>query len=177
MNTYEINKKWNDINDKINILQTLNLNEDIELSEEYKRELENELKFFAQNTPIEIIKNIKNKEGEISARKEEIKRLQELNKNAENVINFNRQILTDYMIQTNTPNIQTTIGTITLKDGMYKVEILNENEVPEEYLRYKTEVNKSELQKVFKNAMQEDGELLQIPGVKYVKGEKTISIK
>lgn len=181
MNLYKLEQKWEDLNNQIELLQyktrnSENPEEDFELynlGANIKENFDN----FVNNAPIEIVKNIKNKEAEIEARKNEIKRLQDMNKSAESIIDYSKNFLSIFMDKTGLQNITTDIGKISLRDGAYKVEIIDENLVPKEYLRIKQEVNKSELQKLFKNSLNTTGELLEIPGIKYVKGEKTISIK
>lgn len=181
MNLYELRNDWEDINNKIELLQyktrnSKNPEEDFELynlGANIKENFDN----FVNNAPIEIVKNIKNKEAEIEARKTEIKRLQTMNKIAENVIEYSKTFLAQFMNKTRTQNIETDIGKISLRDGAYRVEIENENLIPTEFIRVKNEVDKSTLLKNFKTALNTTGELIKIPGIKFVKGEKSISIK
>lgn len=178
MNLYKLKNDWEDINFRIEILQTkLQNNKDDFETKMFAEKLQNDFENFVKNAPIDIVKNIKNKEGEIEARKTEIKRLQTMNKIAENVIEYNKTFLAQFMNKTGTQNIETDIGKISLRDGAYRVEIENENLIPTEFIRIKNEVDKSTLLKNFKTALNTTGELIKIPGIKFVKGEKSISIK
>ena len=121
---------------------------------------------------INIVKVIRNKEPDISAIDEEIKRLQQMKKN----INAKAENLKEYLRQNMEANginkIECPIFSITLKRAAASVKIIDENLLPDEYVTIKTscQPDKASILKALKN-----GE--QIKGAELASAKPALEIK
>lgn len=82
-----------------------------------------------------IVKYIKNTEGEIDALDKEIKRLQQKKKTLQNSNKWYKNYLLETMQRLETPKIDSTLFTIRVKKNRPKTIIKNEELVPEKYWR------------------------------------------
>lgn len=114
-----------------------------------------------------IYKYIKETETRIEAKKNEEKRLYDLRKAEENKIIRLKELIKESMNILGEKKIETNLGYFSIRKNPLKVNILDEEKIPKEFIEVKTveSVNKKELLNRFK----ETGEL--IDGVSFEQGE------
>lgn len=115
----------------------------------------------------EIYKYIKETEARVEAKKQEEKRLYELRKAEENKIERLKELIKESMNILGEKKIETNLGYFSIRKNPLKVNVLDEEKIPKEFIDVKTveSVNKKELLNRFK----ETGEL--IDGVSFEQGE------
>ena len=109
------------------------LMENEEITEEDKTKIEEELTLLLQSKSQNIIGYTKNVELTIEAMKTEEKRISEQRKALENrLVNF-KEYVKECMEKNGFTKIETTLGTLSIAKNPISVEIVNEDEVPNEY--------------------------------------------
>ena len=104
-----------------------------EISEEDKAKIEEELTILLQQKSQNIIGYSKNLELTIEVMKNEEKRIAEQRKALENrLVNF-KEYVKECMEKNGFTKIETTLGTLSIAKNPISVEIVNEEEVPNEY--------------------------------------------
>lgn len=116
--------------------------------------LENEIENKAEN----IIKVVKNKEAIVSSRKEEIKRLQELNKRDEKEIADLKQYTKECIERAGKKRVETVLGNLTVRKAQPVVKVIDATKLPADYLIQKTTINADKLK--IKKHFNETGEIL-----------------
>ena len=149
------------------------LMENEEITEEDKTKIEEELTLLLQSKSQNTIGYVKNIELTIEAMKMEEKRISEQRKALENrLVNF-KEYVKECMEKNGFTKIETTLGTLTIAKNPISVEIINEDEVPNEYKQevVTTKVDKKAISDNFKAT----GEI--IPGVKINTQNTSLRIK
>lgn len=148
---YNITNKIIDLMDKI---------ENEELTEEEQSLLSQEVEKELINKSSSIIAYVQNNEALSKAIDDEIDRLTEMKKKLKNKTDkFKEQVLSN-MDRLGIEKVTTNIGKLAIRKNPIRVEILNENIVPDEF---KKEVVKTSIDKTaIKNYFKETGEI--IPG-------------
>jgi hypothetical protein len=113
------------------------LMENDEITEENKKQIEEELTLLLQQKSQNIIGYIRNMELTIDAMKNEEKRISERRKQIENKITNFKEYVKNCMEQNGIIKIETGLGTLSTAKSPISVEIINEDLIPAEY---KTEV-------------------------------------
>ena len=108
-----------------------------DITEENKKEIENELIELLKNKSRNIIGYTKNIELTIDAMKEEEKRIADNRKILENKLKTFKTYIKDCMENNNIKKVETELGTLSIAQSPISVEIINEDKIPNEY---KTEV-------------------------------------
>lgn len=109
------------------------LMENEEITEEDKTKIEEELTLLLQSKSQNTIGYVKNIELTIEAMKTEEKRISEQRKALENrLVNF-KEYVKECMEKNDITKIETTLGTLSIAKNPISVEIVNEDEVPNEY--------------------------------------------
>ena len=104
-----------------------------EISEKDKAKIKEELTLLLQQKSQNIIGYSKNLELTIEAMKNEEKRISEQRKALENrLVNF-KEYVKECMEKNGFTKIETTLGTLSIAKNPISVEIVNEEEVPNEY--------------------------------------------
>lgn len=116
--------------------------------------LENEIENKAEN----IIKVVKNKEAIVSSRKEEIKRLQELNKRDEKEIADLKRYTKECIERAGKKRVETVLGNLTVRKAQPVVKVIDATKLPADYLIQKTTINADKLK--IKKHFNETGEIL-----------------
>ena len=116
--------------------------------------LENEIENKAEN----IIKVVKNKEAIVSSRKEEIKRLQELNKKDEKEIADLKQYTKECIERAGKKRVETVLGNLTVRKAQPVVKVIDATKLPADYLIQKTTINADKVK--IKEHFKETGEIL-----------------
>ena len=116
--------------------------------------LENEIENKAEN----IIKVVKNKEAIVSSRKEEIKRLQELNKKDEKEIADLKRYTKECIERAGKKRVETVLGNLTVRKAQPVVKVLDATKLPADYLIQKTTINADKVK--IKEHFKETGEIL-----------------
>ena len=98
-----------------------------------------------------IVKIIRNYEGDISSIDAEIKRLQSMKKVKSNNIDSLREYLKTNLISINKPKVETPLFKITVGKGQAKLEIEDETKVPDEFIKTRFEVDKTALKEALKD--------------------------
>ena len=128
-----------------------------EITPELKEQLEKELTELLQQKSQNIIGYTKNIELTIEAMKTEEKRISEQRRVLENKLDNFKQYVKECMEQNGFSKIGTTLGTISVVKNPISVEIINEDEVPDEF---KTIITTSKIDKSkIKNNFKETGEI------------------
>lgn len=109
------------------------LMESEEITEENKKQIEEELTVLLQQKSQNIIGYTKNIELTINAMKEEEKRIADNRKTLENKLSNFKQYVKECMERSGITKIETGLGTLSLAKSPISVEITNEDEVPNEY--------------------------------------------
>lgn len=144
-----------------------------EISEEDKKKIEEELTVLLQQKSQNVIGYARNTELMINVMKEEEKRLEENRKNLEKQLTKFKEYVKDCMERNNITKIDTELGSLTIAKNPASVEIINEDEIPEEY---KTEVVTVKIDKTkIKNNFKETGEIPN--GVNILTNNTSLRIK
>ena len=109
------------------------LMENEELSEEEKQKIKEELTILLQQKSQNIIGYSKNIELTIEAMKEEEKRISSQRKALENRLIKFKEYVKECMETNNITKIETTLGSLMIAKSPISVEIVNENEIPNEF--------------------------------------------
>lgn len=105
-----------------------------------------------------IIKLVKNKEAIVSSRKEEIKRLQELNKKDEKEIADLKQYTKECIERAGKKRVETVLGNLTVRKAQPVVKVIDATKLPADYLIQKTTINADKIK--IKEHFKETGEIL-----------------
>ncbi len=105
-----------------------------------------------------IIKLVKNKEAIVSSRKEEIKRLQELNKKDEKEIADLKQYTKECIERAGKKRVETVLENLTVRKAQPVVKVLDATKLPADYLIQKTTINADKVK--IKEHFKETGEIL-----------------
>ena len=133
------------------------LMENEEITEEDKKKIEEELTVLLQKKSQNIIGYTKNIELTINAMKEEEKRIDDNRKVLENKISKFKEYVKECMENNGFTKIETELGTLSIAKSPTSVEIVNEDEVPNEF---KQEVVTIKIDKTkIKNNFKETGEI------------------
>lgn len=128
-----------------------------EIAPELKEELERELTTLLQEKSQNIIGYTRNIELTIEAMKTEEKRISDQRKALENKITSFKEYVKECMEKGGFTKIETALGSLSIVKNPASVEIINENEVPDEF---KTEVVTTKIDKTaIKNHFKETGEI------------------
>ena len=111
------------------------LMEQDDISEEDKKEIEKELTQILKQKSNGVIGYAKNLELTIKAMKEEEDRLEETRKKLEKRLNHFKDYVIECMARNNLTKIDTDLGSLALAKSRISVEIINEDEIPEEFKR------------------------------------------
>lgn len=111
------------------------LMEQDDISEEDKKEIEKELTQILKQKSNGVIGYAKNLELTIKAMKEEEDRLEETRKKLEKRLNHFKDYVIECMARNNLTKIDTDLGSLALAKSPISVEIINEDEIPEEFKR------------------------------------------
>lgn len=98
-----------------------------------------------------IIKMIKNYEGDIASIHAEIKRLEAMKKRRTNRVASLKEYLKSNLISLNKKKLETTLFKITIGKGKDKVVIEDESKVPVEFIKTYFEVDKTSLTEALKD--------------------------
>lgn len=145
MKLYEIAKSFIE-------LQTRLENDDI--GEDTKQAIADTLEgldFSLEEKTENIIKIIRNQESDISAVDNEIKRLQDLKKSKQNNIESLKSYLLNNLVGIGKDKVETALFRVTVKNNPPKVNIVDEHEVPAEYMKITYTVDKSGLKQDLMN--------------------------
>ena len=133
------------------------LMENEEITEEDKKKIEEELTVLLQKKSQNIIGYTKNIELTINAMREEEKRIADNRKVLENKISKFKEYVKECMENNGFTKIETELGTLSIAKSPTSVEIVNEDEVPNEF---KQEVVTIKIDKTkIKNNFKETGEI------------------
>lgn len=166
-NLYELNEQIKQID---YYLENPEIEEqDKEYAEAVKKVLLEDMTSNAEN----IFKYIRELETRIEAKKSEEKRLIEVRKSEENKIDRLKELIKESMNILNERKIETNIGYFSLRKKPLSIEIENEEEIPEEYMKA-TLTYKLDKTKV-KEHLKETGEMIK--GIKYIDNEESLIMK
>lgn len=98
-----------------------------------------------------IVKVIKNYEGDVNSIDAEIKRLQAMKKSKANNITSLKEYLKTNLMSLNRDKVETTLFKITVGKGQAKVVIEDETKVPNEFIKTYFEVDKTSLKEALKD--------------------------
>lgn len=113
------------------------LMENDEILDEDKEKIKEELTLLLQQKSQNIIGYVKNIELTIDAMKNEEDRLSKQRKTLENRVSTFKDYVKDCMESSGFKKIETALGTISVAQNPISVDVINENEVPDEF---KTEI-------------------------------------
>lgn len=144
-----------------------------DLTEEETNELGTLLAQELVNKSTNIIGFIRNTEVNLDALDAEIKRLQDIKKSVTNKLDKFKEYVATNMIDLELPEVVTAIGRITLRKCPSSVEVVNEELIPEEYLKFKIEkkIDKTAILDTYK----QNGEL--VAGTKIVTDKVKLNIR
>ena len=130
-----------------------------EMSEEDKNKVEEELTTLLQKKSNAVIAYSKNIELTIKAMKEEESRISTNRKALENRLEQFKKYVKECMEGNGINKIETDLGTLSLAKSPISVEIVNEEEIPDEYKEviFTTKVDKKKIADAFKST----GELVE----------------
>lgn len=127
------------------------------LTDELKEEMIKELTLLLQQKSQNIIGYIRNNELTVEAMKNEEKRISEQRKVLENRITKFKEYVKECMEKNNITKIETGLGNLSTAKSPISVEIINEDEIPEEF---KTEVVTTKIdKKAITDNFRETGEI------------------
>lgn len=116
------------------------LMENEEITEDIKEQIKQELHQLLENKSKNIIGYIRNTDLTIEAMKQEEKRIAELRKSLERKQENFKTYVKECMLQSNLDKVTTEIGVLSVAKSPISVEILNEEQVPNEFKTVVTEV-------------------------------------
>lgn len=109
------------------------LMENDEISEENKKQIEEELVLLLQQKSQNVIGYVRNIEAIIEAKKSEEKRIAESRKADERRLESFKKYVKDCMENNGITKIETGLGNLSIAKSPISVEIINEDEIPSEY--------------------------------------------
>lgn len=128
-----------------------------EITEETKKEIQEELTILLQQKSQGIIAFVRNKELIIEAKKNEEKRLEESRKKDERQLERFKQYVKECMEHSQITKIETELGSLAIAKSPISVEVTNEDEVSS---KYKTEVVTTKIDKIkIKEYFKQTGEI------------------
>ncbi len=144
-----------------------------EMSEEDKNKIEEELTTLLQKKSNSVIAYSKNIELAIKAMKEEETRISTNRKTLENRLEQFKKYVKECMEGNGINKIETDLGTLSIARSPMSIEIVNEEEIPDEYKEviFTTKVDKKKIAEAFKST----GELIE--GVEIHTGNTNLRIK
>ena len=148
---YELTNDLKEINEALEV-------EVLEQSQECIKGLIDILEKQIQDKGENIIKLVKNKEAIVTSRKEEIKRLQELNKKDEKEIADLKQYTKECIERAGKKRVETVLGNLTVRKAQPVVKVLDATKLPADYLVQKTTINADKVK--IKEHFKETGEIL-----------------
>ena len=130
-----------------------------EMSEEDKNKVEEELTTLLQKKSNSVIAYSKNIELAIKAMKEEETRISTNRKTLENRLEQFKKYVKECMEGNGINKIETDLGTLSIARSPISIEIVNEEEIPDEYKEviFTTKVDKNKIAEAFKST----GELIE----------------
>ena len=130
-----------------------------EMSEEDKNKVEEELTTLLQKKSNSVIAYSKNIELAIKAMKEEETRISTNRKTLENRLEQFKKHVKECMEGNGINKIETDLGTLSIARSPISIEIVNEEEIPDEYKEviFTTKVDKKKIAEAFKST----GELIE----------------
>ena len=130
-----------------------------EMSEEDKNKVEEELTTLLQKKSNAVIAYSKNIELTIKAMKEEESRISTNRKALENRLEQFKKYVKECMEGNGINKIETDLGTLSIARSPISIEIVNEEEIPDEYKEviFTTKVDKKKIAEAFKST----GELIE----------------
>lgn len=130
-----------------------------EMSEEDKNKIEEELTTLLQKKSNSVIAYSKNIELAIKAMKEEETRISNNRKTLENRLEQFKKYVKECMEGNGINKIETDLGTLSIARSPISIEIVNEEEIPDEYKEviFTTKVDKKKIAEAFKST----GELIE----------------
>lgn len=151
----------------------MDLNEKEELSEEERQEIGMQLADALQTKSNNIIAYYQDQNTLLNAIDEEIKRLQEYKKSTKNKIDRYKEYVKSNMDLLGLEKISTDLGVISIAKSPISVEILDEQQIPDEYKEVVTTI-KVDKKKIADN-FKETGEI--IDGVNIITNNTNLRIK
>ena len=148
---YELTNDLKDIEEALEV-------EVLEQSQECIKGLIDILEKQIQDKGENIIKLVKNKEAIVTSRKEEIKRLQELNKKDEKEIADLKRYTKECIERAGKKRVETVLGNLTVRKAQPVVKVLDATKLPADYLIQKTTINADKVK--IKEHFKETGEIL-----------------
>ena len=149
------------------------LMENEEITEEDKNKIKEELTILLQQKSQNVIGYVRNNELTIEAMKEEEDRIASDRKVLENKLTKFKQYIKECMENNGITKITTSLGTLSIAKSPASVEIINEDEVPNEF---KQEVVTVKIDKTkIRNNFKETGEIPQ--GVNIITTNTSLRIK
>lgn len=123
-----------------------------EITEEEKKKIKDELIVLLQQKSQNIIGYTKNLELTINAMKEEEKRIADNRKTLENKMTRFKEYVKECMERNGITKIETSLGTLNIARSPISVEIVNEDEVPNEFKQeiITTKIDKTKIRDHFK---------------------------
>lgn len=163
MKLYEINQQYDTLKKYIN---------DTDTSEEMFKEAFNEIEAAFEDKAENIVKLIKNIEGDVEAHKVEEKRIFDKRKFMENHVIRLKKMLEESMVQMDKNDVKAGTFTLKIQKNPYSVEIEDESLIPEAYKSIEQVI------KIDKKHIVDDYKVDQmlIPGVK-VQQTESLRIK
>lgn len=116
------------------------LMENDEITEDIKEQIKQELNQLLENKSKNIIGYIRNTDLTIEAMKQEEKRIADIRKSLERKQESFKTYVKECMDNNNIQKVETEIGTISLAKSPISVEIIDEEQVPNEFKNIVTEV-------------------------------------
>ena len=149
------------------------LMENEEMTDEAKKQIEEELTVLLQQKSQNIIGYTRNIELTIEAMKNEEKRISEQRKILENRLTNFKEYVKECMDKNGITKIETALGNLTIAKNPMSVEIENEEEIPKEF---KQQVITTKIDKTaIKNHFKATGEI--IAGAKIIDDKTSLRIK
>ena len=163
MKLYEINQQYDTLKKYIT---------DTDTSEDMFKEAFDQIEAAFEDKAENIVKLIKNIEGDVEAHKVEEKRISEKRKFMENHIGRLKKMLEESMVQMDKDDVKAGTFTLKIQKNPYSVEIEDESLIPEEYKTIEQVV------KIDKKHIVDDykADQMMIPGVN-VKQTESLRIK
>lgn len=149
------------------------LMENEEITDEDKVKIKRELTLLLQQKSQNTIGYIRNIELTIEAMKSEEKRISEQRKKLERRESNFKEYVRECMEQSGLTKIETPLGTLSIAKNPISVEVINENEIPSEYIQ--EIVTKKPNKKAITDNFKATGEI--IPGVNILTNNYSLRIK
>lgn len=149
------------------------LMENEEITDEDKVKIKGELTLLLQQKSQNTIGYIRNIELTIEAMKSEEKRISEQRKKLEKRESNFKEYVRECMEQSGLTKIETALGTLSIAKNPISVEVINEDEIPSEYIQ--EIVTKKPNKKAITDNFKATGEI--IPGVNILTNNYSLRIK